>query len=117
MYGASNMETYLPYVKQRANGNLMYDSGNSSWSSVTTQRVKIGREGTKVYLWLIHVDVGQKPMHCSRVIILQLKINLKKLSNGKMKSNYTEIASSEVIIYTGTMSDLPPQTLEVQEAA
>lgn len=30
-----------------------------------------------------------------------------------MKSNYTEIASSEVIIYTGTMSDLPPQMLEV----
>lgn len=35
------------------------------------------------------------------------------MSNGKVKSNYTEIASSEVIIYIGTMSDLPPQTLEV----
>ena len=70
-----------------------------------------------VYLWLIHVDVWQKPMHCCNVIILQLKINLKEMSNGKVKSNYTEIASSEVIIYIGAMSDLPPQTLEVQEAA
>lgn len=35
------------------------------------------------------------------------------MSNGKVKSNYTEIASSEVMIYIGAMSDLPPQTLEV----
>ena len=26
----------LPYVKQIANGNLLYDSGNSNWGSVTT---------------------------------------------------------------------------------
>ena len=26
----------LPYVKQIANGNLLYDSGNSNWASVTT---------------------------------------------------------------------------------
>ena len=37
IYGESNRETYaLPYVKQIANGNLLYDSGNSNWGSVTT---------------------------------------------------------------------------------
>ena len=31
MSGESSMEAYtLPYVKQRANGNLLYDSGNSN---------------------------------------------------------------------------------------
>ena len=36
--GESNMETYtLPYVKQTANGHLLYGSGNSNQGSVTTQ--------------------------------------------------------------------------------
>ena len=35
------------------------------------------REGTYVYLWLIHVDVWQKPIQYSKAIILQLKINKK----------------------------------------
>ena len=35
--GKSSMETYtLPYVKQIANGNLLYDSGNLNLGSVTT---------------------------------------------------------------------------------
>ena len=35
--GESNMESYiLPYVKQTANGNLLYDSRNSNQVSVTT---------------------------------------------------------------------------------
>ena len=35
--GESNMEAYiLPCVKQITNGNLLYDSGSSDWSSVTT---------------------------------------------------------------------------------
>ena len=35
----SSMEAYtLPYVKQIVNRNLLYNSGNSKWSSVTTQR-------------------------------------------------------------------------------
>ena len=33
------------------------------------------REGTYVYLWLIHVDVWQKPTQYFKAIILQLKIN------------------------------------------
>ena len=33
MNGESSMEAYtLPYVKQIANGNLLYDSGNSNWA-------------------------------------------------------------------------------------
>ena len=31
------------------------------------------REGTYVYLWLIHVDVWRKPTQYSKAIILQLK--------------------------------------------
>ena len=37
MNGESSMEAYtLPYVKQIANGNLLYDLENSNWGSVTT---------------------------------------------------------------------------------
>ena len=36
---------------------------------------KFKREGTCVYLWLIHVDVWQKPKQYCKAIILQLKIN------------------------------------------
>ena len=35
------------------------------------------RLGTYVYLWLIHVDVWQKPTRHCKPIIRQLKINLK----------------------------------------
>ena len=37
------------------------------------------KDGTYVYLWLIHADVWQKPTQYCKVIILQLKINFKKL--------------------------------------
>ena len=36
------------------------------------------REGTYVYLWLIHVDVWQKPTRFCKAIILQLKSKFKK---------------------------------------
>ena len=37
MYEESNMETYtLPCVNQVDNGNLLDESGNSNWGSVTT---------------------------------------------------------------------------------
>ena len=41
------------------------------------------REGTSVYLWLIHVDVWQKPTQYCKAIILQLKINKKKRDHSK----------------------------------
>ena len=56
----------LPYVKKRANGNLLYSSGNSNRGSISTwmswmggrgMRGKFKREGIYVYLWLIHVEV------------------------------------------------------------
>ena len=36
------------------------------------------REGTYGYLWLIHVDIWQKPAQYCKEIILQLKIKKKK---------------------------------------
>ena len=33
------------------------------------------REGTHIYLWLIHVDIWHKPTRYCKAIILQLKIN------------------------------------------
>ena len=40
------------------------------------------REGAYVYLWLIHVDVWQKPTQNCKAIMLQLKINeIKKKTN------------------------------------
>jgi len=43
------------------------------------------REGTRVYPWLTHVDVRQKPTKYFNAIILQLKIKLKKISLIKIK--------------------------------
>ena len=36
IYGESDMEIYITVYKIDANGNLLYDSGNSIWGSVTT---------------------------------------------------------------------------------
>ena len=63
MYGKSNMETYISICKI-ANGNLLYNSGNSNRGSVSTWRRgmwgKAGGspgEGIYVCLWLIQVEV------------------------------------------------------------
>ena len=54
----------LPYVKQIANGNLLYGSGNSgalyqpSEGGVGRERGgRVRKAGIYVYLWLIHVEV------------------------------------------------------------
>ena len=60
--------------------------GPQIWCSVTTQRGGMGwevagrfkREGTCVYLWLLHVDVWNKPTQYCKVIILQLKQFFRK---------------------------------------
>ena len=37
-----------------------------------------GVEGTHVYLWLIHVDVWQKPsLHCKEIILQLKQVNQK----------------------------------------
>ena len=85
-------KSIIPYVKQIANGNLLYDSGNSKRGSMTIQKGGVGREmkgrfrreGTWVYLWLILVDVRQKTTKFCKAIILQLK----NLSGKKREMNY-----------------------------
>ena len=72
----------LPYVKQLASGNLLYNAGSSNRCSVTTLRGRVGwevgrkfkREMRYVYLWLIPVGICQKPIQYSKAIIFQLKI-------------------------------------------
>ena len=44
------------------------------WDGVGGER-EVEREGTYVYLWLIHVDVWQKPIQYCKAIILQFTIN------------------------------------------
>ena len=41
-------------------------------------RGRFKREGTYIYLWLIHVDVWQKPIRFCKAIIFQLINKLKK---------------------------------------
>ena len=43
-------------------------------------------EGIYVYLWLIHVDVWQKPIQHCNTIILQLKTKKKKKKNSPLGS-------------------------------
>ena len=50
------------------------------------------REGTYVYLWLVHVDVWQKGTQYCREIILQLKIN--KFNCRKKKEFWTVVSST-----------------------
>ena len=63
----------LPCVKQIASGKLLYNTGNSAWYFVTTKRGgmeglggRLQREGIYVYLWWIHIVVGQKPTQHSK---------------------------------------------------
>ena len=63
------------------------------------------KEGTRVSLWMIHVDAWQKPSQYCKVIVLQLKIklNLKK-KFGVAAGQCTEMSSrrSWEIYRTGT---------------
>ena len=52
------------------------------------------REGTYVYLWLIHVDIWQKPTQFCKEIILQLKIN-------KFKKECTINAAIQFVHFEG----------------
>ena len=65
---------------------MLHDTGSSNpalcanlegWDQVGGGR-RFKRKGTHVYLWLIHIDVWQKPTQYCNVIILQLKINKSK---------------------------------------
>ena len=77
--GESSLETYpLPHGKQIASGNLLYDAESSNlvlhdylegWDTVGG---RFKKEGTYVCLWLIHIDVWQKPTQYYKAVILQL---------------------------------------------
>ena len=78
----SSTEAYtLPYVKLDS-GNLLCGIRSSNLVLCDNLRGGMGwdvgrrlREGPYIYLWMIHVDVGQKPTQYYKAIILQLKIN------------------------------------------
>ena len=56
------------------------------WDGVEGGR-EVQREATYMYLWLIHVDIWQKPTQHCKAIILHLKIkkkNFKVKLNGKI---------------------------------
>ena len=89
-----------PCVKQIASGKLLYNTGSSTQYYMTIQMDGIGwgvgrrfkREGTCVYLWLIHVFVWQKPTQNCKAIIPQLKKNQHFLSP-KLASFWTGIST------------------------
>ena len=53
------------------------------------------REGTYVSLWLIYVDVWQKPTQYYKAIVLQLKINLKKKGCSFIKKKRSPLSLGE----------------------
>ena len=67
-----------------ANGNLLYDSGNSNGALYQPRGVGWGgmggrfkREGIYVYLWLIHIHVRQKITKFYKAIIKNKQIFFK----------------------------------------
>jgi len=86
----NSIETYiLPYVKQISSGKLLYNTGSSTWCSVTTEMVGWYREwegdskkeGPMYTSCLIQIVIQQKlvTQHC-KAIILHLKKQRKELS-------------------------------------
>ena len=80
--GKNSTETcILPYVNEMTRASLMHEAGHSKpmlwdnlegWDGDGGGR-KVQDGGTHVHLWLIYVDVWQKPPQYCKVIILQLK--------------------------------------------
>ena len=73
-------------------GSCPYSPGSSAWCPATTQRGggSVGRsfkrEGTDVYLRLIHVVIRQKPIQHYKTVILQLKTNKKYMTSTQIRS-------------------------------
>ena len=82
----SSLETYtLPSVKYIASGNWPLTPGAQTlclWQPRGVEWDGRWEGGLRVYLWLIHVDVWQKPAQHRKAIILQLK-RKKKLGSSK----------------------------------
>ena len=58
-------------MSQETQTGALYQPRGVGWGREMGGRVK--REGTFVYLWLIHVEVGQKTTKFCKAIILQFK--------------------------------------------
>ena len=72
----------LSYVKQMTSESSMQEAGHSELVLCNNpegerKEVEAGfrREGTHVYLWLIHFDVWQKPSQCCKVNYPPIKIS------------------------------------------
>ena len=63
-------------------------------------RRKLKREGTYVYLWLIHVDIWQKPTQYCKAIILQLKINKFKFKKNFLRVGLNKWSISIAILFS-----------------
>ena len=66
---------------------------------------RFGREGTRVYLWLILVDVWQKTTKFCKAIILQLKNKeaKKKKKKRKEKENKVKGLNMELTFKIGSL--------------
>ena len=81
MIWEKSIETYiLPRVKQMISESVTHEAGHSKLCSGTTWRDGVRRQvgggpgwGTHVYLWLIHIDLWQKPSQYCKAIILRFK--------------------------------------------
>ena len=80
MIWENSTETYiLPYVKQMTSASSVHEPGHSKpVFGENAEGWEVGGRGfqdgaTHVYLWLIPVDVWQKPPQHWKVTVLQLK--------------------------------------------
>ena len=76
MYGQSNMETYITICKIDNQWKFAVCLRELKPKLCNNLEGGMGRQEAKVYLWLIHVDVCQKPTQFCKAIILQLKDKL-----------------------------------------
>ena len=82
---------WFSYVNQIASGKLLCKTGNSVQCSLTSKRGGIGWAmggRRRMYIWLIHVGVWQKPTQCCKAIILQWKKEKVDGSLGKLLSRW-----------------------------
>ena len=82
----SGMETHTHHMENSQPVGTCCDTGNSARCSGTTYRCGMGmgerckKQGTYVHLWLILVDVWQKPAQYCKAIIFQYNF-LKTINN------------------------------------
>ena len=102
MFQENSIETcILSRVKQIASPGWMHETSAQGWCTGKFQRDGMGWEvgggsgwGTHVSLWLIRVNVWQKPLHYCKVISLQLiknKWKKKRKQKTYKKKTHTQI--------------------------